>query len=100
MTWQVQEAKQRLSEVLRAAEDGDPQVITRHGRDVAVIVDIATYRRLAGIEVSLADFLRHGAVLDGPAFDDLDLDRSAELSRVVDLGDDGVPPAQRSTPRS
>ena len=80
--WQVQEAKQRLSEVLRAAEDGQPQVITRRGADVAVVIDIASYRRLAGIEVSLADYLRHG-----PVFDDLDLERSGEVARVPDLGD-------------
>lgn len=80
--WQVQEAKQRLSEVLRAAEAGRPQVITRHGADVAVVIDIASYRRLAGVRVELGDFLRHG-----PSFDDLELDRSADTARVPDLTD-------------
>jgi len=82
MTWQVQEAKQRLSEVLRAAESGEPQVISRRGEDVAVVIDIATYRSLAGVQVELTDFLRHG-----PAFDDLELERSGERTRTVDLGD-------------
>ena len=82
MTWQVQEAKQRLSEVLRAAESGEPQVISRRGEDVAVVIDIATFRSLTGVQVELADFLRHG-----PAFDDLRLERSAERTRTVDLGD-------------
>lgn len=80
--WQVQEAKQRLSEVLRAAERGDPQVITRRGADVAVVIDIASYRRLAGIEVSFADFLRHG-----PTSDALELDRSRDTTRVPDLAE-------------
>lgn len=39
-TWQVQSAKQRFSEVIRAAEAGEPQHITRHGERVAVIIDI------------------------------------------------------------
>ena len=86
MSWQVQEAKQRLSEVLRAAEGGEPQVISRHGQDVAVVIDIATYRRLAGVQVELVDFLRHGPVLD-----DLELDRSREVTRAVDLGDERAP---------
>lgn len=43
-TWQVQAAKQRLSEVLRAAERGEPQFITRHGKPVAVVVDFGDYR--------------------------------------------------------
>jgi len=46
MTWQVQEAKQRLSEVLRQAETDGDQTITRHGEPVAVVVGIAEYRRL------------------------------------------------------
>lgn len=82
VTWQVQEAKQRLSEVLRAAESGRPQVITRRGEDVAVVIDIASYRRLAGVQVELADFLRQGPVLD-----DLDLQRSADVPRLPDLAD-------------
>ncbi len=80
MSWQVQEAKQRLSEVLRAAESGDPQVITRHGHDIAVVIDIAAYRRLVGVEVDLAGFLRHG-----PSFDDLEIERSTAPARVVEL---------------
>lgn len=43
-TWQVQTAKQRFSEVLREAEAGVPQFITRHGKEVAVIIDIDDYR--------------------------------------------------------
>ncbi len=35
--WQVQEAKQRFSEVLRAVERDGPQTITRHGEEVAVV---------------------------------------------------------------
>ena len=34
MRWQVQEAKQRLSEVLRRAQADGPQIITRHGEEV------------------------------------------------------------------
>ena len=79
MTWQVQEAKQRLSELLRAAEDG-PQVISRHGQDVAVVVDIARWRRMTGVEVELADYLRHG-----PVVDDLDVERANDGPREAEV---------------
>jgi len=82
MVWQVQEAKQRLSEVLRAAEGGQPQVISRRGEEVAVVIDISTYRRLQGVDIEFADFLRHG-----PSFEDLELERSTERTAVVDLVD-------------
>jgi len=45
MAWQVQEAKQRFSELLRLAA-ADDQIITRQGVEVAAVVDIDEYRRL------------------------------------------------------
>ena len=36
--WQLQEAKNRLSEVVRKAQHEGPQTITLHGRDAAVVV--------------------------------------------------------------
>lgn len=79
MSWQVQEAKQRLSELLRAAED-EPQVITRHGEDVAVVIDIARWRRLTGVEVELVDYLLHG-----PTTDELDVRRAGDGPREAEI---------------
>jgi prevent-host-death family protein len=67
MSWQVQEAKQRLSEVLRAVETDGPQIMTRHGREVAVVLDIAEYQRLAGPKTDLTQLLL------GPPYRDDDL---------------------------
>lgn len=36
MAWQLQEAKQRFSELVRKAESEGPQVVTRNGREVVV----------------------------------------------------------------
>ena len=63
-TWQVQEAKQRFSEVLRAADER-PQTITRNGTPVAVIVDIDDYRAHHGPRPPFADALLAGLDLDG-----------------------------------
>lgn len=81
MYWQVQEAKQRFSELLRAAEDGEPQIVTKHGEEVAVVIDIAEYRRLRGDAPSLIDFLRSEPFIDG----DIDVERPREYPRDVDL---------------
>jgi prevent-host-death family protein len=80
MRWQVQEAKQRLSELLRATRDEGPQVLTRHGKEIAVVVDIAEYRRLNGEVIDFKDYLRAG-----PSFEPMDLSRSAERPRQVDF---------------
>jgi prevent-host-death family protein len=82
MLWQVQEAKQRFSELLRAAQSDGPQVVTRHGEEIAVVIDIAEYHRLRGDIADFKDFLR-----SGPDFDDLDLARSRELPREIDWAD-------------
>lgn len=83
MRWQVQEAKQRFSELIRKAHADGPQVVTRHGEEIAVVIDIADYRRLKGETAEFKDFLR-----SGPAFEDLDLARSSELPRNIDLANE------------
>jgi prevent-host-death family protein len=79
--WQLQEAKQRFSELIRSVETG-PQFVTRHGEEVAVVIDVAEYRRLRGGEQDFKDFLR-----SAPDLDDLEITRSPALARTVDLGD-------------
>jgi prevent-host-death family protein len=83
MRWQVQEAKQRFSEVVRAAEAGEPQVVTRHGEEIVVVVDIEEYRRLHGGPVSLMDYLGTGPCCD----DDLEIERSRDLAREIDMAE-------------
>jgi len=43
--WPVQDAKARFSELLRAAKT-EPQHITHHGEEAAVIISPEEYRRL------------------------------------------------------
>ena len=47
-TWTLQDAKARLSEVLRRARSEGPQRLTVHGRDAAVILSSEEFRRLKG----------------------------------------------------
>ncbi len=81
MHWQVQEAKQRFSEVLRAAESGEAQIVTKHGEEVAVVIDINEYRRLRGESMRLMDYLR----VDPSGDDDLDIDPRHDLPRNTEL---------------
>jgi prevent-host-death family protein len=74
--------------MIRAVISEGPQVITRHGEDVAVVVDIGEYRRLTSPAVDLASVL-----LGGPRFEDdtadvfaeIEAERKAEFGRAVDL---------------
>ena len=90
MNWQVQEAKQRFSEVLRAVEKDGPQTITRHGEEVAVVLDMAEYRRLTGGRKSFVDHLLSMPTLDDDAaavFDEIEAERKTQFAREIDLSE-------------
>ncbi|MFF1820044.1 type II toxin-antitoxin system Phd/YefM family antitoxin [Kribbella sp. NPDC058245] len=79
--WQLQEAKQQLSELIRAVQAVGPQFVTKHGEEVAVVLDIAEYRRLMGEDhMSFKDFL-----MAGPDLSALEIDRSDAPARQVDF---------------
>lgn len=82
MTWQVQEAKQRFSELIRRTLDEGPQVVTRHGQEVVVVVAADQYRSAQQERPDFKEFL-----LSGPYVDDLEIERSRELPREIDLSD-------------
>jgi antitoxin Phd len=81
MTWQLQTAKQKFSELVDRALAEGPQVVTRRGREVVVVVSIDEYRRLRGRKRDFKQFLLEGP----PYFDDLEIERSTEPSRPVEL---------------
>lgn len=58
MVWPLQEAKNKLSEVIDRASKGGPQIVTRHGKRVAVIVSAREFDRLSGSGTSLWEYLR------------------------------------------
>ncbi len=80
MKWQLQEAKQRFSEVVRAARAEGAQFVTRHGEEVAVVLDIAEYRRMSGADIDLKDYLR-----SAPDLDVLEIVRPCEPARAIDF---------------
>ncbi|MFB9908441.1 type II toxin-antitoxin system Phd/YefM family antitoxin [Allokutzneria oryzae] len=80
--WQVQEAKQRFSELVRSVEVDGPQFVTRHGEEVAVVIGIAEYRRLRGDVQGFKEFLSAG-----PDLDSLEISRSREPASVVDFSE-------------
>jgi antitoxin Phd len=79
-TWQVQQAKTRLSEVIERARSEGPQTITRHGAERAVVLSIEDYRALVAHR---PDFKAH--LLGGPKVDDFTIERDRDTGRNVEL---------------
>lgn len=80
-TWNLQDAKNRFSELVREALRAGPQVVTRRGKETAVVLSVEEYRRLARPKVSLVKFMGSSPLRNI----ELDLDRNQDTSREVDL---------------
>jgi prevent-host-death family protein len=82
MAWQVQEAKQKFSALVQKAIDEGPQVVTKHGEEVVVVVSKKEYDRLNGNgqPMDFKEFIRTWTGLD-----QLDLERQTDLPREIDL---------------
>jgi prevent-host-death family protein len=82
-SWQMQDAKARLSEVVKRAERDGPQDITLHGRSVAVVLSRDRFDPLSGQAASVVDFMQASplAGLD----DALVVARDPGLTRDQDL---------------
>jgi prevent-host-death family protein len=80
--WPVQDAKAQFSALIAEAVGGEPQVITKHGRDVAVVISATEYEKLQGKpRGSLVEFLSRSGFseLDIPERDPADRGRTIDL---------------------
>ncbi len=79
--WQLQEAKNRLSQVVDEALNDGPQIITRRGKEVAVVLSINEYEEIKKPATCIVDFFQNS-----PFFEtQLDLERNKSLSREIDF---------------
>lgn len=75
--WTSSEAKNKFSEVIDKAISQGPQVVTRRGKEVAVILSLDEYRRLRKASISLVGFFRDSPLVGV----DLDLERDKTSPR-------------------
>lgn len=79
--WQLQEAKNSFSEVVEQAIHKGPQLVSKHGQEVVVILSIDDYNKLNKPKTNLIEFFQ-SSPLRGLK---LDVTRSKETGRNVDL---------------
>ena len=73
-TWQLQEAKSKLSEVVDQALRYGPQIITRRGVETAIVLSYVDYRKMTLDQKKLSEFFRESPLCEGEL--DLSRDRS------------------------
>lgn len=64
MIWQLQEAKSKFSQVVNRALQEGPQIVTRHGEEVVVVLAVDEYRKLTGSRPTLLELLLNSPLAD------------------------------------
>lgn len=82
--WKLEDAKNQFSKLVREALQRGPQVVTRHGQEQVVVMAVAEYRRLTRRE-NLLEFMRGSPLAKALAAGELELKRSRDLPRDVEL---------------
>lgn len=76
--WQLQEAKNKFSEVVEAALKDGPQVITKRGADTAVVLSCTEYRKLLLTQKKISEFFQESPLAEV----ELDLTRDSSPVRT------------------
>ena len=69
--WQLQDAKNRFSDVVDAALSGFPQRVTRRGKPAVVVLPVDEYERLCQLERAQAPTLAGFRLLAVGAYDSI-----------------------------
>ena len=79
--WQLQDAKNRLSQLVEEAIQHGPQTITRRGLPTVMVISIHDYRQSTAHEGSLVDFFMRSPL----HCSDLEFERDKDIGRDIDL---------------
>lgn len=82
--WQLQEAKARLSEVVRRAVDEGPQHVSVRGAPAAVVLSEQEYRQLTSKRPSIVDHILAGEAWPDDLVDAIN-DRPHGRDRQIDF---------------
>ena len=83
--WQLQDAKNRFSEVVKRARDEGPQTVTVHGQRAAVVVSALEFDTLVRPQTSFVDFLLSDSDLWPDDVVETINDRSKDPDRAIDF---------------
>lgn len=80
-TWQLQDAKAHLSELVKNASSGKPQEITLRGKPAVVVLSTQQYEKLKQPKQKFVNFLRQSPLIGI----DISIERDKTLMRDIEL---------------
>ena len=79
--WQLQEAKNKFSNLVEKAQHEGPQFVTKHGKESVVVLSVEDYQKIARPQSSLLEFFQGSPLAGVP----LKIKRDKSFSRDIDL---------------
>jgi prevent-host-death family protein len=79
--WQLQDAKNKFSNLVEQAQHKCPQIVTKHGKEAVVIISIEEYKKLVKPKSNIVKFFQKSPL----AKYDLELERNTDIPRDIEL---------------
>ncbi len=79
--WQLQDAKNKFSNLVDKAKNSGPQIVTKHGEEAVVVLSISDYKKLIKPKLNILKFFQKSPLSDF----DIDFKREKELPREITL---------------
>jgi prevent-host-death family protein len=80
-SWQLQNAKNKFSNLVDKAQHNGPQIVTKHGKDAVVVLSIDEYKKLIKPKTNLLKFFQNSPL----SKINLDIKRNKDLPRDIEL---------------
>lgn len=80
-TWQLQDAKNKFSNLVNQAQKNGPQIVTKHGKKAVVVLKFEDYEKLSKPDTSLVKFFKNSPL----AKTDLKITRNKDISRDIEI---------------
>ncbi len=79
--WQLQDAKNKFSNLVETVQKKGAQIVTKHGREAVVVISINEYKQLMKPKITLVDFFKTSPLAE----EEIDFSRSKEIPRDITL---------------
>ena len=80
-SWQLQDAKNKFSNLVERARKEGPQIVTKHGKETVVVMSVEDYKKLRKLPEDLAAFMQKSPL----AGVELDIERDKQPPRDVTI---------------
>jgi antitoxin Phd len=79
--WQLQEAKNKFSQLVEKAQHEGPQFVTKHGKESVVVLSVEEYKKIVKPKSNLFQFIQASPL--SKTF--IDIERDKSLARNIEI---------------